>query len=220
MVRDNLRHAHENTWHMASFNKVFFRGLITLLPITLTIYILYSAVIILENLLGSVLRKILPEAYYIPGFGFFATLTVIYLFGLSLNNFITGRIMMSLEDRLTRVPLIKAVYSPLRDLMNLFSKKDHQNMGSVVFVRVGQLDFQMIGIVTREKFDDLKINQDLTQKVAVYIPFSYALGGYTVLVPRDQVQEINLPIEKAMSLAITGWVKAEGPNEQSANNSR
>lgn len=205
---------------MASFNKVFFRGLITLLPITLTIYILYSAVIILENLLGSVLRKILPEAYYIPGFGFFATLTVIYLFGLSLNNFITGRIMMSLEDRLTRVPLIKAVYSPLRDLMNLFSKKDHQNMGSVVFVRVGQLGFQMIGIVTREKFDDLKINQDLTQKVAVYIPFSYALGGYTVLVPRDQVQEINLPIEKAMSLAITGWVKAEGPNEQSANNSR
>lgn len=220
MVRDNLRRAHENAWYMASFNKVFFRGLITLLPITLTIYILYSAVIILENLLGSVLRKILPEAYYIPGFGFFATLTVIYLFGLSLNNFITGRIMMSLEDRLTRVPLIKAVYSPLRDLMNLFSKKDHKNMGSVVFVRVGQLGFQMIGIVTREKFDDLKINQDLTQKVAVYIPFSYALGGYTVLVPRDQIQEINLPIEKAMSLAITGWVKAEGPNEQSANNGR
>jgi uncharacterized membrane protein len=198
---------------MKSFNKIFFRGLITLLPITITIYILYSAVIILENLLGSVLRALLPEAYYIPGFGLLLTLTLIYAFGLLLNNYLTGRFLMSLEERLTKVPFIKAVYSPLRDLMNLFQRGGQKNMGSVVLVTVGETGVRMIGIITRENFSDLKLGDKVRDRVAVYIPFSYALGGYTVLVPRSQITEIDLPIEKAMSLAITGWVKADTLSE-------
>lgn len=198
---------------MSSFNKIFFRGLITLLPITLTIYILYSAVIILENLLGSVLRAMLPAAYYIPGFGLLLTFALIFIFGLALNNYLTARILVGLEERLIRIPFIKTIYSPLRDLMNMFQKKD-KHMGSVVLVNVMNAEgpatgVRMLGIITRDQFNDLHIEKSLGDRVAVYIPFSYALGGYTILVPRSQVTEVDIPIEKAMSLAITGWVKAE-----------
>ena len=193
--------------HMASINKVFFRGLITLLPITLTVYILYSAIIILENLLGSFLRLLLPT--YIPGLGLLLTLVLIYMFGLLLNNYLTGRILMSLEDRLTRVPFLKAVYSPLRDLMNLFSQKDPKEMGKVVLVTIGTTGIRMLGIVTRETFSDLPLGQLAQDKVTVYVPFSYGLGGYTLLVEKSQITEVNIPIEKAMSLAITGWVKTD-----------
>ena len=197
---------------MTSINKVFFRGLITLLPITLTVYILYSAIIILENMLGSFLRLLLPV--YIPGLGLILTLVLIYMFGLLLNNYLTGRILMSLEERLTRVPFIKAVYSPLRDLMNLFSKKDNKNMGSVVFVNIGTTGIRMLGIVTRESFSDLNMPSAMMNgHVTVYIPFSYALGGYTIVVPRSQVTEVDVPIEKAMSLAVTGWVKNDSKNQ-------
>lgn len=198
---------------MASFNKIFFRGLITLLPITLTIYILYSAVIILENLLGSVLRSMLPAAYYIPGFGLLLTFVLIFACGLMLNNYLTARVLVSIEERLIRIPFIKAIYSPLRDLMNLFQQKD-KHMGSVVMVNVtnagsSEAGVRMLGIITRDQFADLHIEKSLGDRVAVYIPFSYALGGYTILVPRSQITEVDIPIEKAMSLAITGWVKAE-----------
>jgi uncharacterized membrane protein len=192
---------------MRSFNKIFFRGLITLLPIAITIYIVYSAIVILENLLGSMLRQILPE--YIPGAGLLLTLVLIFLFGLLLNNLITVRLLTILEARLVQVPFIKAIYSPLRDLMNLFNRGEAGAMKSVVLVKVGDSGALAMGVVTRENFRDLPFTTEVSDKVAVYFPLSYGLGGYTLLVPRSQITQVNLPIERAMSLAITGWVKAE-----------
>ena len=93
---------------MAWFNKVFFRGLMTLLPVALTIYIVYSAIIILENLLGSILRQML--SVYIPGLGLLLTLVLIFLFGLLLNNFLTARLLASLEVALIQVPFIRTIY--------------------------------------------------------------------------------------------------------------
>ncbi|MFN7262727.1 MAG: DUF502 domain-containing protein [Pseudobdellovibrionaceae bacterium] len=195
---------------MTAFNKIFFRGLITLLPIAITIYIVYSAVIILENLLGTTLRNLLPENTYVPGFGFALTLILIFIFGLMLNSFILGKVFSSMEKRLTAVPFVKAIYSPLRDLMNLFNRTDNpQEMGSVVLVRIGDSEARAMGLVTRENFKDLPLGTSADDKVAVYFPLSYGLGGFTFLVPRKSIQEIDMPIEKAMSLAITGWVKAE-----------
>lgn len=198
---------------MQSLNKIFFRGLITLLPIAITIYIVYSAIVILENLLGSLLRKFLPT--YVPGLGFLLTLALIFLFGLLLNNFLAGKILQTIESKMIQVPFIKAIYSPLRDLMNLFNKKDeNKDMQSVVLVKIGDSGALAMGLVTRESFRDLPI-QPLTEgKVAVYFPFSYGLGGYTFLVPRTHVTKVDLPIEKAMSLAITGWVKADAPTSE------
>ena len=197
--------------NMRAFNRIFFRGLITLLPIAITIYIVYSAIVILENLLGSMLRQVLPE--YIPGLGLLLTLVLIFLFGLLLNNLITARFLTLIEARLVQVPFIKAIYSPLRDLMNLFNRGESGEMKSVVLVKVGDTGAMAMGVVTREYFRDLPFTNDMTDKVAVYFPLSYGLGGYTLLVPRHLITQVNLPIERAMSLAITGWVKADIQNE-------
>jgi len=199
---------------MHSFNKIFFRGLITLLPIAITIYIVYSAVIILENLLGSLLRVLLPE--YIPGLGFILTLVLIFLFGLMLNHFLAARVLHSIESRLVQVPFIKAIYSPLRDLMHLFSRKEQESLQSVVLVNVGGTGVQAMGVVTRDNFNDLPFAEGMSDKVAVYFPLSYGLGGYTMMIPRHLITKIDLPIERAMSLAITGWVKADAKKEDRA----
>lgn len=191
---------------MASFNKIFFRGLITLLPIAITIYIVYSAIVILENLLGSLLRVLLPV--YVPGIGLLLTLVLIFIFGLMLNNLLTGRAWVAIEHRLIRVPFIKAIYSPLRDLMNLFSEKHAGTMKGVVLVKIGESGAKALGVVTREKFDDVPFDNQTTEHLAVYFPLSYGLGGFTFLVPKTNVTPLDIPVEKAMSLAITGWVKA------------
>lgn len=197
---------------MKAFNKIFFRGFITLLPIAITIYIVYSAIVILENLLGNFLRRILPE--YVPGLGLLLTLVLIFLFGLLLNNFLTVRLVHHIENRLIQVPFIKAIYSPLRDLMNLFDRKGGQDLQRVVLVKVGDTGAQALGVVTRENFRDLPFAASMNDKIAVYFPFSYGLGGYTILVPRSMVTEVDLQIEQAMSLAITGWVKADNHGDR------
>lgn len=196
---------------MSQFSKIFFRGLITLLPIAVTIYIIYSAVVILENLLGSVLRQIFP--HYIPGIGFLLILILIFCFGLLLNNLITAKLIMAIENKLVQVPFIKAIYSPLRDLMNLFNKSNNQGMKGVVMVKAGPGGAMALGIITRENFKDLPLNDLSKDKVAVYFPLSYGLGGMTFLISRDMITPIDMPLERAMSLAITGWVKADDADE-------
>ncbi len=195
---------------MRKIQKIFLSGLISFLPIAVTIYIVYAGVTIVENLLGRFIIRVLPENYYIPGYGFLATLIIIFLLGLLLNNFVTAGILMRLQEKLTEVPFVKVVYSPLRDLMNLFSKGAGGGaMKKVVFVKFDG-GKEILGLVTREYFSDLDAHIRISpDKVAVYIPMSYGLGGYTVLVDKSQIKPADIPVEKAMSLALTAWIKAD-----------
>ena len=197
---------------MGSIGSIFFRGLVTLLPVALTIYILYSAIIIIDNFLGHILRELLPT--YIPGLGLLAIVGLTFAVGLLLNNLVIGKFLSLAEKKILEVPLIRAVYSPLKDLMNLFSRKDNRGLRQVVFVKLPQ-DNLMMGLVTRDSFEELNMGNLLNGRVAVYLPFSYGLGGYTILVPKQDLIPVNIPIEKAMSLSITGWVKtSEDPQEK------
>lgn len=188
-------------------------GLISFLPIAVTIYIVYAGVIIVDNILGTLIRQFLPPEAYFPGFGFLATICMIFVLGLLLNNFLTAGLFRKIQEKLTEIPFVNVVYSPLRDLMNLFAKGHTQNqLKKVVLVRVSE-GKQVLGLVTREHFDDLKLEALLSgSKVSVYILMSYGLGGYTLLIEKSQLESFDIPVEKAMSLALTGWIKTDAPN--------
>lgn len=198
---------------MKTLQSIFFRGLLTLLPIAVTIYILYAGVLIFENVLGSILRSVMPAANYVPGYGFLMTIILIFIFGLFLNNLITATFWKNVERKLISVPLIKIVYSPLRDLMNLFSKSGRNNLKSVVLVDFNN-GSKVLGLITRENFNDLSLPKELIDgRVAVYMPMSYGLGGFTILVQKSQLQPVDIPVEKALQLAITGWVSTHSESE-------
>lgn len=192
---------------MKQVQKIFLQGLVTFLPIAVTIYVVYTGVAIVDSLFGNALRQILP--IYIPGLGFLLTIILIFFLGFLLNNLITAGLMQSLQKRLTRIPFFAAIYSPLRDLMNLFNKGGSKDMRSAVLVDLGN-GVRAMGLVTRESFKDIPPLDTVGEsQVTVYIPLSYSLGGFTVLVSRDRITPVDMPTEKALRLAITGWVKTE-----------
>jgi uncharacterized membrane protein len=190
--------------------KIFLNGLITLLPLAVTIYILVTSVSLIENILGKFIRDSLPEGLYFPGYGFVATLLLIFIFGLLVNNLITATIIKKFQTKMTEIPIIKAVYSPLRDLINLFSKSQNgHSPQKVVLVKFSD-NMSALGLITREDFGDLEIKHDLpTDCVAVLFPMSYGLGGYTLLINKNNIQHVDMSVEKAMSLAVTGWIRTE-----------
>ncbi|WP_413293333.1 DUF502 domain-containing protein [Bdellovibrio sp. HCB185ZH] len=195
---------------MKQLQKIFLQGLVTFLPIALTIYIIYAGVSIVDSILGDALRQVMPV--YIPGLGFLLTIVLIFFLGFLLNNLLAAGLFHKLEQKMTQVPLFKAVYSPLRDLMNMFSKSGGPGgaMQTVVLVDIAESGIRAMGLVTREHFSDIPaIQAQANDHVSVYIPMSYGLGGFTLLVPRNRITPIDIPIERAMSLAITGWVKAD-----------
>lgn len=190
---------------MAFLSRVFIKGLITLLPITLTLALLIWVATRAEWMFGEPLRQIIPDAFYFPGAGVFLAIVVIFLVGLAVNNFLTNRFVAFLEAQLERVPVIKNIYSPLRDVTQMFAKKEHSNLQRVVMVRMG--DVETMGLITRDTFTDLPEGTIPPDHVAVFLPFSYGVGGFTVLVAKNKVRETALPAEKALQLSITGWVK-------------
>lgn len=191
---------------MKQINQIFFKGLIVVLPITLTFYLLFWASVKIETLFGSILQLMFGRELYIPGLGIAVTLLFVFLVGLLVSNFITGRLFTWLTEALEKVPLIKVIYNPLKDLMALIpGRSSNKNRPQrVVLVPFEQLGVQALGLVTREELEELN-NSKL---ISVYIPLSYMLGGITIFVERDKVQKVDMPVDQALKLSVTAWIKA------------
>lgn len=191
---------------MKHINQIFFKGLIVVLPITMTFYLLYWASLKIESFFASTLTYLMGQELYIPGFGIIVTLGLIFIVGLLVSNFITARFFTWMTGLLEKVPLIKVIYNPLKDLMALIPGKnsDKDRNQRVVLVPLEPLGVKTIGLVTREKLDELPPN-DL---IAVYIPLSYMLGGMTVLIERHKVEKVDMSVEQALKLSVTAWIRA------------
>lgn len=194
---------------MKILNKLFLNGLFVIIPISLTLYLILLISKTSENIFAPLVRRVLGPDLFIPGLGLLLTFLFILLVGVLVSNFITGRVVKFFISRLEKVPFIKTIYNPLKDLMSLFSQSSNKNMKKVVVVKLRDTGMETLGLITREEFSDIGDSPFGENKVAVYIPMSYMVGGMTVIVDRSEVREIDIPVEKAFKLAITGWIKSE-----------
>lgn len=189
-------------------NSAFLKGLLTLLPIALTISLLIWIVRSLESTFGDVLTSMMPTEFYIPGLGLVLAIIAIIATGLLVENYLAGSLLKRLEESLKRAPVIRAIYSPLKDLTDLFSRAQGPDQAQkVVFVRISPT-IELVGLVMRETFNDLPSVRMNQGTVAVFVPFSYGFGGYTLLVQVEAIRDAGIPAERALQLAITGWVRA------------
>jgi len=196
---------------MKRLGKIMFQGLVAILPAILTLYILFWLVRSAEIVLGGMLEVLLPVGWYHPGMGLAAGLVVTFLCGLALNGFLMKRIIFLGETLMNRIPLVKTLYGSLKDFIGFFTAKQDSKFSQVVTV---DLDFvgtsmRMIGFVTRKDFSDLPTGIGYEGGVAVYLPMSYQIGGFTVIVPRSTVKAIDISTHHAMGLVVTGGVVSE-----------
>jgi uncharacterized membrane protein len=191
---------------MKQINQIFFKGLIVVLPITLTFYLLIWASVKIESLFGSTIEWLVGQWLYIPGLGIMVSLVFIFLVGLLVNNYITGRFFSWLSATLEKVPLIKVIYNPLKDLMALIPGRssDEDKPQRVVLVPLEGRGVNALGLVTREDLDELPG----TGLISVYIPLSYMLGGLTILIEKEKVKKVDIPVDQALKLSVTAWIKA------------
>lgn len=191
---------------MNVLGKLFLKGLAVTIPISLTLAIAWWLAASAERLLGELLVKLLPEGWYVPGMGLVSTMALILLVGLLSHVIIFQRLFEWGESVLARLPFIKTIYSALNDFFGYFAPDANRGFSKVVMVRLSGQDYEALGFVTRETFDDLPINPISEDPVAVYLPMSYQIGGYTLYLPRSSVTPVDMRFEDAMRLAVTGGV--------------
>ena len=170
----------------------FLRGLIVVVPVALTIWLLWEAFRRIDRLLE--LRT--------PGVGFVVTITVIVLVGWLASNFVGRRVVRLTDAIFTRAPLVRIVYASIKDLLEAFVG-DRKRFDRPVVVSLTELgEVRALGFVTQPDLEFL----DLAGHVAVYLPFSYSMAGTLLVLPRSRVQPLENDSASIMALVVSGGV--------------
>jgi len=188
-----------------SISGTLLAGLFTILPVVLTIYLLYWLAVSAEEVLGTVIRLILPQTLYWPGMGVIAGLLVIFAIGLLMNAYVVQRLFDQAEQLLYRLPLVKSVYRALRDFLDFFSPEQKKEFDHVVAVSLGN-GMEVIGFVTQAVADRLPEDFRQTDSILVYVPMSYMIGGFSVFMPRDAVRPIKMNMDEAMRFTLSAGI--------------
>jgi len=168
----------------------FLQGLLYLVPISATIYVVYKAIAIIDG--------IIPIK--IPGLGLLIIFVVVTVVGFLGGALISSRILR-LEKLLDKAPLLKIIYTSVKDLLSAFVGKKKRFTEPVLVKMEGEVE--RIGFVTQKKLTHLGISED---KVGVYIPFSYAVTGNLIIVSKENVTAINGSSADIMKFIISGGV--------------
>jgi uncharacterized membrane protein len=170
--------------------KNFLRGLVIVVPIALTAYLVYQAFIRLDQLLH------VPT----PGLGLVILLAAIVGIGALAGNFVGRRFFALTEKLFTKAPIVRIVYAAIKDLLEAFvGNKRRFDRPVTISVSDGVKTF---GFITRDDLGSLGMPGD----VAVYVPFSYTWDGCLLVVARERVTAIEADSASVMALVVSGGV--------------
>ncbi len=194
---------------MNTLGKLFLKGLAVMIPTALTIAILWWFAQGAEQILGGLLKAFLPRGWYVPGMGVLSGVAMTILVGLLTHVILFQKLFALGDSILNRLPLVKTIYSALKDFIGYLSPDSKVATSKVVLVRIPGQDFEQLGFVTREDFSLLPIESTVEDPIAVYLPMSYQIGGYTLFLPRSCLTPVEMSFEEGMKLVLTGAVSQE-----------
>lgn len=188
----------------------FVRGLLAFLPLALTLYVLYIFITWTESIAIALIRPFIGD-FYLPGLGIIVGAGLIFGLGVLISKPYVARLLSLLELPFTNLPVIKSIYSSLKNFADYFAPHDKADQQQVVLLRMPGNDLSIVGLVTRQSFADLPGALGELDQVAVYLPMGYMIGGYTVFVPRSWTTPIEMSVEEAMRSSLIAWMSSKRP---------
>ena len=192
--------------------RIFLTGLLTVLPIVATIYFTLWVLAVLERFFGKQVMLLIPDEWYRTGMGLVVAIVVVFLVGLLMHAILFRRLFGWAEKALLEIPLVRSVYAALRDLLGLFAESKEPSLQVVMLDLPGNL--RVLGFITRADFSDAPAGIARPDEVAVYLPMSYQVGGYTVFVPKSACTPVAMSREEAMKFVLTAGLKSASPAVQ------
>jgi uncharacterized membrane protein len=198
------------------FGRIFLTGLLTVIPAVFTIYLMVWLIGWVDRLFGRPLRWLMPDEMYLAGMGILVAAALVFGVGVLMHAVLFRQLFRWTEQAMLSIPLVRSIYGAFKDLIGLFGRGNGPAM-QVVSVTFPGTDWKVLGFVTRDEFTDLPPGIGTSSEIAVYLPMSYQVGGYTVVVPRQAVTPVDMSREDAMKFILTAGLKTVGdPRRRSA----
>lgn len=175
-------------WFKSGFGKVisyFLQGLLLLAPVFVTIYAIFYIFNAIDSTIEKVFRAIFH--FYYPGIGIVVMFFLLAFIGFIGSLVIVQPLLHVLDTIMEKTPLVKDIYSSLKDFFGAFISNKKKFDKPVMFEIGKDSGVFRIGFITQDDLSEL----DIRDKVAVYTPWSYNLSGILYLVNRDQIQVIK-----------------------------
>jgi uncharacterized membrane protein len=177
-------------------------GLFVLIPILVTLYVVYLVVSFLDGILSPLLTNLslslLDRSLYIPGLGLLLFIVLTYATGVLTSNYAGKRLLSYGEALLKRIPFVKGIYGSTKDFMEAFSSERLKSFSGVVLTEFPHEGSYSLGLVTG------RLQRGATAFCSVFVPTTpNPTSGYLLLVPEEKLVFLNLSVEDAVKYIIS-----------------
>lgn len=177
------------------------RGILYTVPLSLTIYSIYLVFSFIDHILSPLISDII--GYNIPGLGFLLIIILFIILGSLGSTFIFKWLYMSFDSVFSNIPLIKLIYSSVKDFTNAFLG-NKKKFTEPVLIKINEdLEIEKIGFITSSSLSFL---EDKEGKIAVYMPFGFSFMGDLFIIPAKNVRRLNMSAAEAMKFVVSGGV--------------
>ena len=190
---------------MKKILQYFLQGLFYSAPIGVTLYVVYQLFIFVDGWFAGLFKPA------IPGLGIVLTIIAVTILGFIGGTVLARPLMEMLNRFITRLPIIKVIYVPLKDFFAAFVGKD-KKFTEPVLVKINNIsNLEKVGFLTQKDLKELMVEGN---KVAVYFPHSYAFSGELYIVPVENITPLSIPPSDAMKFILTGGAVKNFTNEK------
>jgi len=186
-----------------SLKNYFLTGLLVILPIFITVYVVLFLIRGMDVVLKLIPAKYVPE---IPGLGFILAVILISAVGLLTRNFAGRKVVQLGEKMVDRIPLVRIIYSGVKQLLEAFFVQKTAAFRRVALLEYPRRGVYVIGFITGESRGEVQRKTDKNM-INVFVPTTpNPTSGFYVLIPEDELVALDMTIEDAFKLIISGGI--------------
>lgn len=191
---------------MERLRRYLVAGLIVVVPVLLTVYVLVIMFRLVDGILGRFLNVYFKEilGFYIPGLGFLISLFFILFVGFLATRFLGKKIFIALERWFSGLPLINKIYPTLKQIVLFILAQKEFGFKKVVLVEYPSKGIWSLGFLTNESFQQINRVSD-REMVSVFIASTPGpLTGYVIFVAKEEIKFLDISISDALKIIISG----------------
>ena len=186
---------------ISHFRRRIFTGLLAIVPVVLTFYILKVVFTLLDNLTSPIFKRM---DIYIPGLGILLTLLLVYLLGIFVTNVLGKRFLHWLETLIKNIPLVNTIYNTIKQIIQAFTGTAEKKFQSVVFIEYPRKDLWTLAFVTGESKNEKDV-----EFYHLFVPTTpNPTSGVFIIIPKKDSIETELNVEEALKSVISGGMLA------------
>jgi uncharacterized membrane protein len=203
---------------MGLFRRYFISGLLVWVPIWVTLLIINFIVSLLDNTFSALPTHYQPDAlfgFHVPGLGFVITILVIFITGVIAANFLGSRVVSLWDGLIGRIPLVRSVYAGVKQMLETVFSTDGHSFRKVLLVEYPRKGLWSIAFQTGSGCKEVQTLLDGEELVTLFIPTTpNPTSGFLMMAKKNEVVELNMPIDQALKFVISLGVVQPGAAKQ------